>query len=512
MPHPPSYRFSLYALVNVAFALLVGVAWVVGGFPNPRLLHLILLFALCSTSIIDFDGLNGRHALLGLFMVVYFVSYGVGDLSDLFTAGDLPNFTSTPRSQGALSKTEVVILVGGILLVLGYRAALFAANARIPIRNPRDWSKRSILTVGTIFWVVGSYATYAWNVYVITDTTNEAFRKGLAGVGTLTASAYILGQMMQPLGLLLFAYAYRVFRSPYLLPIVVAISIFQMFIGFVADIKGLAMLGMILVIVTSVLVDGRLPKGWFIAGVLFVIFAFPVFQAYRTEIHGDRGIARTTVVANFGKILQLTLAAKDKVNTGRYRAQTFLERSSVKGSTEIIVEKTGNGVDYQWGHTLSPILATFIPKIIWADKSDVPTGQLVNKKFHISDSDDVYISPSQLGDLYWNFGWFGVVIGMTLIGLICGWVGSRFNLAEFRTVTRVLVTVITIKQLILGFESAVSVIYVVWLRSLAGIGILHLIFARVPAASRLFRSSTSESAAGSANLHPRDRLFPNLLT
>src|SRR3984893_2636437 len=90
MPRARTYRFSLYLLANVVFALLVGAACAVGNFPNPRILHLLLVFALCSTPIIDIDGLNGRYALLGLFMLVYFISYGVGDLSNLLTGSDLP--------------------------------------------------------------------------------------------------------------------------------------------------------------------------------------------------------------------------------------------------------------------------------------------------------------------------------------------------------------------------------------------------------------------------------------
>jgi hypothetical protein len=254
-----------------------------------------------------------------------------------------------------------------------------------------------------------------------------------------------------------------------------------------------------------------LPKAWLAAGVIFVALIYPYFTAYRTAIHGA-GIARTAVVENFTEILKKTIAAKDRVNTGRDRAQTFLERSSVKGSVEVIVEKAGNGVAFQWGHTLSPILAAFMPKIIWSDKLRIPTGQLFNKEFHIIEGDDVYISPSHLGELYWNFGWPGVVIGMGLIGSICGWVGARFNLAEFRTVTRVLVTIITIKQLIVIFESSIADCYVVWLRSLAGIGILHLVFARAQVASRFFQPMSSSPEPLSADQPRSVRLFPNLMT
>jgi hypothetical protein len=504
-------RFSLYIGINVVFVLLLCVAYAVGGTPNPRFLYLILLFALCSHFVIDIDSLNGRFTLLGLFMLVYFVSYGVLDATDLLTGGNV----SAPESSdgtGGLTKTEACILLGGVMLVLGYRVAVFIAGTTRPRLTSRDWPKRTILIVGPILWVIGMYASYMWYVHIVPDTTNEAFRKGIGSISTLAASANILMQMMQPLGVLLLAYALRSFGGPVLLLAVIGIVVAQVLLGFVCDLKGFAMLGGVMVIVTAVLIDGRLPKPWLAAFVVYVIFVFPVFQAYRTAIHGERGLARTAVIENFGKVLQLTLAATAKVNSGRDRAQTFFERTSVKGSTEISVEKTGNGVDFQRGHTLSPVLATFIPKIVWSDKPDVPVGQLFNKSFHITDSDDVFISPSHLGELYWNFGWPGVVLGMSLIGAICGWVGARFNLQEFRTVTRILVIVVTIKELIVGFEGAIAPLYVTWLRSLAGIGILHLIFARLPVASRLFAPIRSGSEVVPAGGRRSERLFPNLLT
>jgi hypothetical protein len=142
----------------------------------------------------------------------------------------------------------------------------------------------------------------------------------------------------------------------------------------------------------------------------------------------------------------------------------------------------------------------------------VPTGQLVNKAFHVSDSDNVYISQSHLGELYWNFGWPGVVLGMTIIGLTCGYIGAGFNLRDFRTVTRLLVTVVTIRQLIWGFEGGIAAIYVVWIRSVAGIGVLHLLFARVRVSPRWAQSPNSAALAADADQPRSDRRYPNLLT
>jgi hypothetical protein len=497
------HRFALYAALNLLFLLVVIIADVNSGSQNTRILYQILLFALCSTSVIDLDGLNGRYALLAVFSLAYFVMFGVGDLFALMQG------TTTEPSLAVLSATEAVILVGGTVLFASYRLLVWLSPGTRRGAAPRDWPRRAVFIGGLLMWAIGTYATYHWYVYIVTAQTNEATRKGLESISALQTSIFILAQMMQPLGILLIAYLWRIYRPPLIWGLVLAICALQVVVGFIADIKGLAMLGGILVIVTIVLVDGRVPKWWLAAGVAYIIIVFPIFQAYRAEVTHARGIARTAIVADLSRVLDLALSANARVNTGRNRAQTFLERSSLFGSVQIIVEKTGNEAPYQHGYTLTPILAAYVPKIVWSDKPDIPTGQIFNKEFHITDSDDVFISPSHLGELYWNFGWPGVILGMAIIGGILGFVGTRFNLAQGKTVTRLLVTVVTIKQLVTGFESSIAAIYVVWLRSLAGIGVLHLLLARVPAAAALIspRELPGDFAAGPSAGGP----FPNLL-
>jgi hypothetical protein len=485
--------------------LAVGIASTCGDSSDPRVLYLVLLFLLCSTPVIDLDSLNGRYALLGLFLLTYFVMFGVSDLTALVQSNAKPDGTQTAHG---VSMTEAVILVGGVLTYLGYHLAVAAGSA---IKEPpfrRDWPKSAVCLVGLSMWAIGTYATYDWYVYIVPGTTNGEIRRELQNEGMFAASAYILAQMMLPLGFLLIVYWWRVYRPRLLWALVVAMVAIQVVIGFVAELKGLAMFGGILVIASIVLLDGRLPKAWLAGAIIFVVLVFPVLQAYRAEVAHNRGISRATVVADLGRALNLALSAESRVYSGRERAQTFLERSSLLGSVQTIVENTGNGVPYQNGHTMAPLLSTFVPRILWSEKPDVPTGQIMNKAFHITESEDIYLSPSHVGELYWNFGWWGVVVGMPLIGIILGIVGGCFNLAQGRSVTRLLVTVLTIKQLIAGFESAITSSYVVWLRSLAGIGLLHLIFARSYVAGRFSSRDTERrlSPAGTSNR------YSNLLT
>ena len=181
---------------------------------------------------------------------------------------------------------------------------------------------------------------------------------------------------------------------------------------------------------------------------------------------------------------------------------------SLKGSVELIVTRTGHDIAFQNGYTLTPILTAFVPRLIWPDKPDVQTGQIMNRVFQISEVEDTHISPSHLGELYWNFGWPGVVIGMTLVGLLLGLVGTRFDLAAASTLTRLMVIVITIRMLILGSEGAIAVQYVVWLRSMLGIAVLHLLLAR--RAVRVVEADTPGPQTQTDGALPGSAL-PNLL-
>ena len=494
----PTRRVQAYFLLNAAFIVSALVLQVIGGSPNPRLLHVILLFAVCSSFVIDVDGLNGRYALLALFLSFYFVSFGLGDFNNL-AAG-----VSTEAAPSSFSKAEGVILAGAIMLTLGYRAACRLSSAATPrAALQRDWSTAMALTVGVTLWIVGTLDLFWWNLYVITDASQEASARGLASLPALLVAANLLAGLLQPVGILLITYVWRARGASYLLPLVIAIVGIQVVLGFVVNIKSLAMIAGILVIVTLVLIDGRFPKAWLAGAVVFGIVVFPIFQASRYEIHGNRQIARTTIIQNLGHIVELAIAAESRAYSGGQRAQTLLERTSVRGSLQLIVQKTGDDVAFQHGHTMSPLLAVFIPRIVWSDKYTVSTGLLVNREFHISDSPDVYISPSIPGELYWNFGWAGVLVGMTIIGGAVGYIGGRFNLSQAKTVTGLLVVVLTIKQVIVSLEGSFSPEYVLWLRSLAAVAVLHVLFSRTAVGPPV--PATIERA-------PEARSFPNLLT
>jgi hypothetical protein len=84
------------------------------------------------------------------------------------------------------------------------------------------------------------------------------------------------------------------------------------------------------------------------------------------------------------------------------------------------VEREG----FKYGATMDYLAYAFIPRIVWPDKPDVTRGAwftvyLGQARTHRDVTTSTGITA--IGELYWNFGYAGVVLGMTLIGLFRGY-------------------------------------------------------------------------------------------
>lgn len=497
-------RAFLYALVNLLFIVAAIAAFGVTGGAGVHLVYVIALFALCTTPIFEARAVNGPYSLLVLFSLDYFIMYGALDVQHLFFGSEAP----LPPSQSALSPAEGVILVGAALVQVCYRLACrWAARRSSPA--PKDWTEPMLVLVGITLWIVCTRLSWEFTVHIISSATNEAVKRGLESLHPLQVMIFMLARMTQPLAILILAYAQCRYRRPYMTALVVALVIFQLYFGFVIDFKTEALIGGVLVVLTHLLVKGRVPMAWVALMLAIIAVGFPILQANRV-VRDERAANSQKVSQDVFAAFKQALEAKKRVNTGEERAQTALERLTLKGSVEVIVYGTGRYAPFQHGYTLTPLITTFIPRILWSDKPSIPTGQIMNRTFHLSESPDTYISPSHLGELYWNFGWAGVVVGMALIGLLLGFIGGRFNLAQAATVTRILVILITVRFLILAAEGEFATQYVSWMRSMLGIGLLHLLFARKAQPSAATPAAARETGLDTTLADARP--FPNLMS
>jgi hypothetical protein len=481
-------RGGLYTLLNIGFVLVMIGASVITDAANPRVLYVCLLFAACTTPIVLTDRINGRHMLLAAVLGMYFLLFGASDAATI-ALGTIPSL-----SVGIISQAELVVLAGAVLLILGYQVAARPAPHSSTAPG-KDWSTSTIVTTGIVLWAFGAAATWIWQVYRYRTATeiNQGFSE-------FTTLALVIARLVHPLGMLLLAYALAVTRNRMLLAIVLAAIAIDVMVGFIGDTKELAMRGLLLVIFARVLVDGKLPKLWLSAGMAFVIVAFPVFQAYRSDVMGVRGLSRAQAAEDIGRSIQLALQSRQKVVEGRseeYRNPSFLGRNNIKPTLEILVTKVGHEVKYQDGYTLGLFFMALVPRMLWPEKPDSSVGQLYNRELHLSDDPDTYISPSFVGDLYWNFGWAGIAVGMPLFGFLLGSVNRRCDLSARRSVRRLLVIATTTYLLCARLEDGIAIEFIVWLRSLLAIALLDLLFARQQVSAEQ-RTASYEGTAGAA--------------
>src|SRR5687767_1105060 len=122
---PTTPRIGLYFSLSTAFFLFIVAAAILGGSENPRILYLCLLFLICASPILFVGAVNGRYAILTVFLTFYFLLYGLMDVMSLIPAMGI---RGSGGSRGMLGMAEAAILVGALLLIAGYCAAALSAS------------------------------------------------------------------------------------------------------------------------------------------------------------------------------------------------------------------------------------------------------------------------------------------------------------------------------------------------------------------------------------------------
>ena len=465
-------RAPIYQALNLAALLAASIGAALHDIPAGQALYACALLAVCSAPLLCMRQINDRYALLGLFMGCYFLFFGALDLKIALLGTDL----AQPLRADFMTPVEWLILAGAASALIGYLLVAAVWQPGGSQRPAAEWPAGVILLVGLALWAVGMVASIYYQIYVVPTKLGFAAAKGLASMGPVLTLFVMLGQMVAPVGSLMIAYGYSKYGGFGWTALTVVMVAVQVVVGFIEDIKMQAIMAPALVIMTQALVAKRLSKGWIAFLLAFLVVAFPVFQAYRV-VSGERGLDRAQALQRLDQLFEIAVSATDKLNTGRERAGGFLERSSSKDNVGQLLEHVGNDIPYLEGESLVAIPLAFVPRIIMPDKQDLSVGQLYGKVILKADS-GVFISVSHVGELYWNFGWSGTLLGLLAAGMLMGYVGTRFSLENGVTLTRVLVLLVSAQSLCMGFGGTMPNSYVLWARGMAAIGLMHLCFAR----------------------------------
>lgn len=151
-------------------------------------------------------------------------------------------------------------------------------------------------------------------------------------------------------------------------------------------------------------------KTLFIMAILF-ISSFTFLGIYRTIPPG--------VNLNFEQILSV-------VEKKPELAYAVLSRSKGTEVVASVIRKLEETGDYELGYkSLLEAATIYIPRSIWENKPEPSSvrfttyffGSSFNYTRGIARDDWGGVSPTIIGELFWNYGWLGVIIGMYLFGV-----------------------------------------------------------------------------------------------
>lgn len=104
--------------------------------------------------------------------------------------------------------------------------------------------------------------------------------------------------------------------------------------------------------------------------------------------------------------------------------------------TAVIIDSVPERVQHLYGRTYFEFVLTPIPRAIWPDKPDVRNSYFIADEI-LDLRTNSGVPPSGMAELYLNFGWGGIAIGMFIAGMLTYYVYRRFRNAADPRLARI---------------------------------------------------------------------------
>jgi hypothetical protein len=425
-----------------------------------------ILFAICLGPALL--GRNDpRHRMLSLFIGCYFVIFGLTSMIKLF-AGEAPQaLFSLDGAAGSVESpyaltSDAVVILGALAFLAGY---FLISNLRSSTSSEfltYEWPYASVLRIGVLSWAIGFALMIVYNMNV----SPQFIPTHVLGLPLGIASNV---RVLSPLGAVMLIYVLmRGYRASLVWTLMSIIIAAQFFFGFVSDSKQTSFEIPVLLFVGLYIAQGRVSKKLLIGMLAVAVPYLLFFDAYRGTLQ-ERGF-RTAGEAfehfgeNIGSVRRLTETQTDVISGG---LGSLAERLDGKAYVDIIVAGTDSGrVGRLRGESLEWLVDSFIPRFLWPEKPDISIGQLFNHQFNLSESSFTFVPTTQLGELYWNFGMPGAIVGMLVIGIAFGQLGAVLLNHSGMTAPRFITVLMTTYCLAVRFEGNIALQYSTFARLL----------------------------------------------
>src|SRR6185437_5147479 len=175
---------------------------------------------------------------------------------------------------------------------------------------------------------------------------------------------------------------------------------------------------------------GRLSLVWLVGiliGGVVIVSLRGVSEQYRKIVWYQEqggGIAQRTQL--FFELLQQRVATDGVEGAVTQGFETTAGRSANLDVLADVIRRTPNEIPYWDGTTYLSLVGAFVPRFLWPDKPTKELGQAFGHRYgYVGVNDNgTAVNLPILVEFFINFGAFGVVFGMAIVGLIY-WLTER---------------------------------------------------------------------------------------
>jgi hypothetical protein len=350
-----------------------------------------------------------RHLLFTLVSIAYLFAFALPGLT-LYLGTAIYQTDGTFAYIRSLSVADVVrgqvaALVGYVALVAGYYFPLGPGLASVVPRMRREWSHEAVLVTAIVMIPLG------WSIIIAGQLGLIPSRAGSGLLSTIGSSANF--------GIALLALGYQRYRS---LPALVLIALLlppTMIFGFFTGSKLIFLMPLAMVVIASIAVTRQLRLWWFAGALAALVLLYPVSETYRAYKNPLR-LTALEVLTNPHHAVGLISRFVDTAKPGEYLVsgvEHTAGRLDMLGIESVIVRDAGRTVPFQHGWSLGYVVIGYVPRLLWPDKPVITIGQWVTDHFGGGPEVTSNTGPSWVGEFYFNFGWWGVIVGMGLLGI-----------------------------------------------------------------------------------------------
>lgn len=359
-----------------------------------------------------------RHILLTLVSLAWGLYYVLPVFTRYFLTGghDPTSITTlsavTPEQLLAGQLTALLALA---LLLIGYSVPFAKPFAELLPTPRHEWSPGSCIAVAAVIIPLG------WAIYLGGQFGLIPKRAGSGVLGVLASGTIY--------GIALLSLVYFKYRARLALPLLMMTIPPTMAFNFFTGSKGLFFAPLAIVFVTHVIYTRKIRMRWVVVGITALSLFYPIAQFYREVVQEGNTKGAVDVLQNPGDALGRVSAYASRADFGDYFI-AGLEATTVRfqaiSITSFIVRDTPARVPYQNGWTIGYIFLSYVPRVLWPGKPDTTIGQWVTDHYMGGSGIRSNTGPSWVGEIFMNFGYPGIVIGMLILGFYFRMLQSKF--------------------------------------------------------------------------------------